>query len=407
MNILLINHYAGSDHHGMEYRPFYMAREWVKQGHDVTIIASAYSHLRSTQPAVNGDWEEEIIEGIRYVWVQTPLYEGNGAKRVINIFTFVGKLLAKGTELARKYNPDIVIASSTYPLDIYPAKNIAKKTGAKLVFEVHDLWPLTPMELGNLSPYHPFIMVLQRGENTAYKSADKVVSLLPKAKDHMMEHGMDEDKFYYSPNGIVLEQWENQNEMIPVEHRNTIAKLKEEGKLLIGYAGAHGVANALDHLIDAAEILRNEPFAFVLVGKGAEKDRLIKKAKDKGLSNLHFLPAINKNAIPDFLSHMDSLYIGWNRSKLYRFGVSPNKLLDYMMSAKPIIHSIEAGNDLVAESGCGLSCPPEDGEKIAGTIKDLLQLSDHERLEMGKRGHDYVVDNYDYKILAEKFINIL
>lgn len=407
MNILLINHYAGSDYHGMEYRPFYMAREWVKQGHDVTIIASAYSHLRSTQPAVNGDWEEEMIEGIRYVWVQTPLYEGNGAKRVINIFTFVGKLLAKSTELARKFNPDIVIASSTYPLDIYPAKNIAKKSGAKLVFEVHDLWPLTPMELGNLSPYHPFIMVLQRGENTAYKSADKIVSLLPKAKDHMLEHGMDEDKFYYSPNGIVLEQWENQNEMIPLEHRNTIAKLKDEGKLLIGYAGAHGVANALDHLIDAAEILRHEPFAFVLVGKGAEKDRLIKKAKDKGLSNLHFLPAINKNAIPDFLSHMDSLYIGWNRSKLYRFGVSPNKLLDYMMSAKPIIHSIEAGNDLVAESGCGYSCPPEDGEKIAETIKDLLQLSDHERLEMGKKGRNYVVENYDYKILAEKFINIL
>lgn len=407
MNILLINHYAGSNKHGMEYRPYYLSREWVKAGHNVTIIASAYSHVRTVQPQVTSLWTEEVIDGIKYVWVKTPEYDGNGAKRVINIFSFVKTLLLSAKQIANQYNPDLVIASSTYPLDIYPASKIAKKANAKLIYEVHDLWPLTPMELGNMSPSHPFIMLLQKGEDDAYRKSDLVVSLLPKAKEHMIQHGMKEEKFRFLPNGIVMEEWEQANESIPNEHIEAIHTLKKKGDFLIGYAGTHGTANALDFLLDVAEELKEQPISFVLVGKGNEREQLMAEARKRKIENVHFLPVINKNAIPDFLSRMDSLYIGWRRSPLYRFGVSPNKLLDYMMAAKPIIHSIEAGNDLVAEANCGVSVPPEDPKAIAKGVMQVFNLSEDERVILGANGKEFVMKNHDYKVLAYKFIEMM
>ena len=407
MNILLINHYAGSNIHGMEYRPYYLAKEWVKNGHDVTIIGGSYSHIRTVQPEMTDDWKEEFLDGIRYIWIKTPAYEGNGVKRIISMMVFLKSLVGKTSHIAKTYQPDVVIASSTYPLDIYPARKIAKKAGAKLIFEVHDLWPLSPMELGNMSPYHPFIMVMQKGENDAYKFADTVVSLLPKADQHMIEHGLKPSKFRYLPNGIDLEQWNESKEKIPEEHSKVIQQLKEEGRFLVGYAGTHGIANALEYLIDAAALVKNEPISFVLVGKGPERDNLMKLAADKNLTNIHFLPVINKKAIPDFLSHMDALYIGWRRSPLYRFGVSPNKLLDYLMAARPIIHGIEAGNDLVAEASAGISIEPENPQAIADAVKEMRKHSQEELTEMGESGKRFVMETHDYRVLSNKFIDIM
>lgn len=407
MKILLINHYAGSNIHGMEYRPYHLAKEWVENGHEVTIIAATYSHIRSKQPQTEKKWSEEILDGIRYIWIKTPPYEGNGVKRIINMGIFLKELMKNSSMIAKRFQPDTVIASSTYPLDIYPAKAIAKKAGAELVFEVHDLWPLSPMELGNMSPFHPFIMVMQKGENDAYRFADKVVSLLPKADQHMISHGMDPDKFIYLPNGIDINQWMTADEKIPLEHEKVISQLKKDGKFLIGYAGTHGIANALEYLVEAAELLKNEQVAIVLVGKGPERETLIKMAEQKNLSNIYFLPVINKKAIPDFLKKMDTLYIGWRKSPLYRFGVSPNKLLDYLMSERPIIHGIEAGNDVVKEASAGISIPPQNPVEIKKAVIEMMRTPDAERKRMGFKGKKFVMEFHDYSVLAEKFINIL
>ncbi|WP_339165052.1 glycosyltransferase family 4 protein [Siminovitchia sp. FSL W7-1587] len=407
MNILLINHYAGSNIHGMEYRPYHMAKEWVKQGHQVTIIGASHSHIRTNQPTIRGKWTEELIDGISYIWIKTPEYEGNGVKRFLNMLSFVKELQFNTKKLVEGVSPDVVIASSTYPLDIYPASAIAKKANAKLIFEVHDLWPLSPMLLGNMSPYHPFIMIMQKGENDAYRKADKVVSFLPKAKQHMIDHGMAPGKFHYLPNGIDVEQWNEATEIIPKEHQEVINQLKKDGQFLIGYAGTHGIANALEYVIEACQLLKEENAAFVFVGKGPEKEHLMKQAEQKGVNNLYFLPVINKKAIPDFLSRMDALYIGWRKSPLYQYGVSPNKLLDYLMSAKPIIHGIEAGNDIVKEASCGISIPPENPEEIAAAVKELMKKTEKERMQMGLNGKKFVMATHDYKVLAEKFLLIM
>lgn len=405
MNILLINHYAGSIRHGMEYRPFYLAREWVRMGHRVDIIAASYAHVRTVQPEVHGAVTREVVEDVHYTWLKTPAYSGNGIGRVRNMLSFTGQLTRYSGDLAQLHRPDVVIASSTYPLDNYPAKRIARAAGARLVYEVHDLWPLSPMELGEMSPRHPFIMLMQWAENFAYKNCDRVISMLPCARSHMMEHGLEPGKFHHVPNGIDVEEWCQNHIDIPAEHKQALDRLRVGGRFLVCYAGAHGPANALDRLLEAAELLRGSQVHFVLVGQGPEKDNLIRLAE--GLDNVEFLPPVPKACIPDLLERMDALYIGLAHTPLFRFGISPNKLMDYMMAAKPIIQSIDAGNDLVRDSGCGISVSSEHPQAIADAILSLVNTNPSEREAMGKRGREYVLEHHDYAVLAKRFLEAL
>ncbi|MEN6356356.1 MAG: glycosyltransferase family 4 protein [Armatimonadota bacterium] len=404
MKILLINHYAGSIKHGMEYRPFYMAREWVRLGHEVTIIAASNSHVRTCNPQIKGNMTHEVIEGVHYIWLKTPAYSGNGVGRVKNMLSFTNQLLLRRIELARTIKPDVVIASSTYPLDNYPASKIARLASAKLIYEVHDLWPLSPMEIGGMSKWHPFIMLMQWAENYAYKHCDRVVSMLPLAESHMLKHGLAEGKFCYVPNGIDTSEWLESKQTIPQEQKDILDALQGEGRFLVCYAGAHGPANALERLMEAAALTEGSNAVFILVGQGPDKEKLIKTASNMRLNNVRFLPAVPKASIPSLLSKMDVLYIGLAHKSLFRFGISPNKLMDYMMAAKPVVQSIDAGNDMVSESGCGISISTGSQKDIADAVLTLMKMNPEERSRMGARGHEYVLKSHDYSILAKRFL---
>ncbi len=402
MNILLINHYAGSPKMGMEYRPFYLAKEWMKLGHKVTILVATYSHLRQKTPKIQKDFTTQDVDGINYVWVKTPNYEGNGVSRVRNIFSFVFKIYKKAKYLSETIKPDVVIASSTYPSDNYVARRIAHLSKAKYIYEVHDLWPLSPKELGNISKYHPFIMLMQHGENYAYKNADSVISMLPNTKEHMSNHGLDLDKWYHVPNGIYISEVNNPEEL-DTDLADNLNRLKS--KIIIGYAGGHAISNSLDTIVEAARILKDDDkYAFVLVGSGNEKNNLIKQAK--GLPNIHFFNSIPKKQIPSLLSKMDYLLIAWNKEKLYRFGISPNKIFDYMMASKPIIHAVEAPNTFVKEAKCGIHVEPENPQAIVDAIKQLTEMSANELSKMGQSGKKFVLENHDYKVLAKQMCDI-
>lgn len=407
MKILYVNHYAGSPQHGMEFRPYYLAREWVRAGHQVNIVAADYSHLRQQNPTLSGKYADEMIDGIHYTWCKTPSYTGNGLGRVRNIFSFLGKVMGLSRRYFSEWKPDVVIASSTYPLDTVPAAWISGKTGAKLIYEVHDLWPLTPVEVGGMSKKHPFIRLLQWAENFGYKQADTVVSMLPCAKDYMIEHGMRADKFVYIGNGVDVAEWQGGGVALPTEHRARLAEFKAKGRFLIGYAGGHGLANALDYLLDAAEELKNDPVDFVLVGDGPDKAELVAAARARNLANVHFLPSIPKHAVPLFLAEMDALFIGWRKLPIYRFGINPNKLFDYLMAAKPVLHSVEAGNDLVKEAGAGVSVAAEDALAIADGVRALMALSPEARAQMGAAGQKAVLERHDYRVLAQRFLDCM
>ena len=390
MNILLINHYAGSKNHGMEYRPYYFGREWVHLGHSVTIVSASFSHVRNKMPKMRTSYLSENLDGIRYFWLKTPPYHGNGVNRVINIFAFLTQLLRYKKVICNRFNPQVVIASSTYPMDIFLAKNIANQYQSRLVFEVHDLWPLSLIELGGMSPKHPFIMLNQFAENYAYRNADTVISMFPNAREYMISHGMAENKFIYIPNGVDPQEWQEADKGLSLTHKEMIDDLRKKSQFLLGYAGAHGLANSLVTLLEAAKWLKGLPVSIVLVGQGPEKAMLKKKAAEDGLENVHFLNPVPKEEIHGLLSMFDAAYIGLQPQPLFRFGVSPNKLMDYMMASKPVIYAIKAGNDMVKESNCGFSVPPENPRAISEAIIQMMNLPPADRQTMGNNGRAYV-----------------
>lgn len=404
MNILLINHYAGSPDMGMEFRPYYFAREWIKAGHNVSILAADNSHLRKRKVIIEKSFKEELVDGIKYIWIKTPEYNGNGISRVLNIFSFVRQTYFNANKLAKQLKPDVVIASSTYPSDNYTARKIAKICKAKHIYEVHDLWPLSPMELGNMSKYHPFIMLMQHGENYAYRHCDAVVSMLPNTKEHMQQHGLDLNKWHYIPNGIVIDDWNNP-EPIPQEYDRLFADLKKKGKFIIGYTGGHAVSNALETLIDAATLLKDDDkISFILVGDGVEKSKLIEKAV--GLENVIFLNPVSKKAMPTLLIKMDAVCFGANKSKLYKYGISMNKMMDYMMAEKPVIQYIDTEYDIIQKAEAGFSVEAQNPLLLAECIKKTSNLSEENKLKYGRKGKAFILQNHDYSKLSKDFLKI-
>jgi glycosyltransferase involved in cell wall biosynthesis len=370
----------------------------------VQIVAAAYSHVRTVQP--QSAPLDEVIDGIAYRWLPAPPYIGNGIGRVRNIAAYLWRVWRETDRWVSQFKPDVVIASSTYPMDFWVARRIARRAGARLVHEVHDLWPASPIELSGMSPRHPFIRLCQKAEDDACRDADVVVSMLPKVADHLQAHGLDLRKLHIVPNGIALDDWiENAPAALPDGPlADQLAVLKASGRTLVGYAGSHGLPNALDVLLDAAALLRDEPFSFVLVGDGHEKARLAARVRDEGLRHVHLFAPIPKAQIPALLAAFDIAYIGWQRVPIYRFGIAPNKLMDYMMARRAVLHSVEAGNDPVAEAGCGLTVAPESPAAVAAGLRELAACSHAERAAMGERGRAFVVAHHSYAVLAARFI---
>ncbi|MCO5124186.1 MAG: glycosyltransferase family 4 protein [Rhizobacter sp.] len=404
MRILLVNHYAGSLRHGMEFRPFYLAREWAKAGHEVLIVAASQSHLRSVAPRLEGGSAREQVDGVDYLWLRTPAYRGNGVGRVLNIAVFCLRLGAIAKRLARGFRPDVVIASSTYPMDIWPARRIARAGQARLVHEIHDLWPLSPVELGGMSPRHPFIRVCQAAEDAACRDADLVVSMLPCVHEHLRDRGLDLRKLHIVPNGVLVAEWSEPAAPLDAALAAHIQDAHARGRLVVVYAGAHGIANALDSLLDAAALLRDEAFSFVLVGSGAERERLAARVDAEDLASVRLFDPIAKRQIPSLLAQADIAYISLQRVPIFRFGIAPNKLMDYMMAGCAVLCAIDAGNDPVAEADCGVTVQAESAPAIAQGLRQLAARSADERRAMGARGREYVRRHHDWSVLAERFI---
>jgi glycosyltransferase involved in cell wall biosynthesis len=260
------------------------------------------------------------------------------------------------------------------------------------------------MVIGDYSKYHPYIYVLQMAENYAYKHSDIVVSLLGNAKEYMVNHGLDPNKFVHIPNGFDREEFERMQEDVPFEHFKIISNLKTDGNILVGYAGGHAPSNAMHVIVDTAKMFKeNSRVFFISVGNGPSKNELQLKAKN--LKNILFLPPVSKQAIPKLLKLFDILYVGFVKSEIHKHGISPNKLIDYLLAAKPIILSADVKNEVVDMCNCGIVVPAEDPIAVYDAIKNIISMSDNLRSEMGERGKRFVFQNFDYQNLAAVFIN--
>lgn len=401
-NIWIINQYAGSPYYGMNYRSYYLAKEFVKSGHSVTIFSGSYSHLFMHLPQIKGWYSKETIEGIKYVWIKTPKYsESKSTRRVWSMLVFSMRLFF--LNILKYKKPDVIIISS---LSLFPVLNAyiwAKLLKVKFVFEVRDLWPLSLIELGNVSRYHPLVLLLGWIEKLGYASANRVVSVLPNAKKYMVSRGMSEEKFVYIPNGISVGEIDAMHD-IPKHIQNQLPT----DKFLIGYIGTVGIANAVEYLIEAAKLLREESHIhFLIVGKGGELDRLKTYCAKHHLSNVTFIAPIPKGQVQSMLKYIDLCYIGWRKKPIYQYGVSPNKIFDYMLSGKPILHAINVKNDIVQEAKCGLRIEAEDPVAIKNALLYLSSLDRGTLTKMGERGKLYVKQNHNYEYLTQRYMDIL
>ncbi|MCU4640922.1 glycosyltransferase family 4 protein [Acinetobacter courvalinii] len=398
-----INQYSSTPETAMGGRHYYLAQELAKKGHQVYVIAGRYSHLlRNPKQFDEQYFIEEIIPNFSFVWINLPEYqEAHSKQRVLNWFKFSWLLRNMSNVVPAK--PDVILYSSPSLIGYLGAKYLANKFRVPFIFEVRDIWPLTLMELGGHSSKHPFIKFMQWVEDRAYKKADYVFSNLYNAVEHMQTRGLDSSKFHWIPNGVSLEEVSQKQPL----NAETLSQLPQN-KFIIGYTGTIGVANAIDDLIEAAKILSSNPqLHFVLVGSGKEKESLIRKVQSLDLRNITFIDAIPKKQIQSMLEQFDICYIGWQKNSLYRFGIAPNKLPEYLYAGKPIIHAFSGKGDIVQQAQAGITIEAEDPEAIVGAVQQLYNLTAEQRQQLGSNGKQFVLQHLEYAMIAEKLENIV
>lgn len=404
MNIMIINHYAGSPEMGMEYRPYYLAKYWQKQGHKVVVVCASFSHLRQNNPPVQSRCWEEQREGVRYLFLWTPCYHENNGGRVKNILAFVGELWRRSGNLAQKYRPDVVIASSTYPFDSFPAAKIARLSRAKLVYEIHDLWPLSLIQLYHYHNSSPLILAVRAAQRFAVRQADLVVSMIEQGDKYLREQGLCPRQYRHIPNGTDTAA--QSRGPIPQKHIDFIEKYRQQGKFIVMYLGGFGRANYLEPLLLAARLLQGKA-EVILVGDGMDKPRVKRIASHLKIQNVHFLPSVPKTSVGHLLEQGDCLYIGTVPSPLYSYGVAMNKLFDYMLAQKPVLFSTPAKNNPVAKAGCGITVAAGNPAFIAEGLRTISQMSESQRETMGKQGAEYCRAFHSYEAISQEFLRAM
>jgi glycosyltransferase involved in cell wall biosynthesis len=397
MNIWIINHHALTPDMSGGTRHYDFAKELIKKGHSVTIIASSFHYSKFIEMKDYGskDYLVENIDSINFIWFKTPSYIGNGVGRIKNMLNFSYKISSIIPSLKLK-KPDIIIGSTVHLFAVYSAYRLSQTYKVPFVMEVRDLWPQTLIDMG-ISKWHPFIILLGILEKYLYKKADKIITLLPKANIYMEKLGINKDKIVWISNGTAYDGIVKSNE-----------ELLPKNKFNILYTGAIGLVNNIELFVKIANQLKNnDKYHFTIVGNGPQKENIQKISKEFNLTNITFIDAVAKQKIYSYLNEADLLYISSNNSSLYKYGVSQNKLYDYMASSKPVLYVGTIEDNIVQLANAGIIIEEHNEDKIAQKIIDISSLSQEEYNQYGKNGKEYIKNNFSIKYLSKKLEQLL
>ncbi|MEN8147890.1 MAG: glycosyltransferase family 4 protein [Campylobacterota bacterium] len=398
MNIWIVNHYAMTPQLPGITRHFDFSKELISRGHKVTVFASSYHHSKQNETKEyhgNDQILQEEIEGVTYVWIKTASYHDNGVKRVINMYDFAKTFYKNAPIFSKHDRPDVVVGSSLHLFGTLAAFLFAKKHRIPFVLEIRDLWPQTLIDMG-MSKWHPFVLLQGWIERYLYKNSKKIITLLPKSHLYIEKFGIDPKSITYIPNGTDLQRFD-----ITVS-KDT--KLFKDGQFSVVYAGSIGEANNIETLIETARLLQEHShIQFIIAGGGPLKNLLQKRAEEYQLSNVLFLGSIPKNDIIDILKSSDCLIFPLKYTPVFRFGISSNKLFDYMASKKPIIFASNAVNNPVKDANGGLTIPPEDENALSKAILQISNMSKEAQSIMGQNAYDYVKTHHAIPILVDLF----
>lgn len=406
-SVWILNHYAITPDMTGGTRHYDLGKQLAKRGLKVTIFASGFDH--STKKYVKMVPTErfriEDYEGVRFIWLNTIPYYRNDIRRVLNMFSYGIRVLntIKGFD-----KPDVVIGSSMHPVAALAGWWLARKYEARFVFEVRDLWPQTAVDMGAIKPTSVLVRLLYAWEKFMYQRAEKIISLLPKAKEYITSRGIDPNKIVWIPNGVDLERFDNPESLDPKsEAAKAFAQYKDKFKVV--YTGAHGIPNGLDIIIESAKIIEEkEPnIHFILVGEGTEKERLKIKSQQLGLNNITFCASVTKSSVPTVLSLADCLVISVPNFTIYSYGISPNKFFDYLASGKPVIYAGSPSNSIIEEAQAGITVEPGNPQALAEGILKINRMTVAERSLLGANGRAYVEKYHNIKVLGESFMRAL
>lgn len=411
-NLWMVNHYAGNLQLGMEYRHFFLARHLRRMGHRVGIISASFHHLYTSPPEIDGPLSFGECDGVPHAWIDVPSYRGNGIKRLWNMISFTRKLGKYRRRIESQFGrPDAVLGSSPHPFVVSNLLSLKRRYRVPVLFEVRDLWPLMLHELGSLSPRSPLSLLFARLEKRGFKKCDRVISLWHSADRYMCKMGLSPERYVYLPNGIEISS-DGETDDAGQGHPliELVRERKRAGKFIIGYAGSHGLANPLDSIVDTCELLRErgiDDVEFFLVGDGPIKEQTVSRSKELGQRNIHFHPYVQKPVVMSFYKAIDVAFMGLRDLPLFKYGPTPNKLMDYLASATPIIYAINSSFDPVKEAGAGLSIEPDDPRQLLEAILKLKGSSREELDAMGEAGRRYAMKELNFQSLAGKLADVV
>lgn len=374
--------------------------EMQRSGYQLVVISSDSNNLVDLPVLYNRVTVQEI-DGVRIVWLKTMKYTvAKSLRRVLSWLHFEWNLFWLDTSNLPR--PDVVIVSSLSLLTIVNGLLLRFKYKCRLVFEVRDIWPLTIIEEGGFSKRNLFVKGLSWLERLAYKKSDAIVGTMPNLAAHVYAELGYERPVYCVPMGVSHDHLSDVAEL-PVEY---IERYLSSEKFKVVHAGTIGITNALDVFFAAAEAMRDDvDIEFIIVGDGALRQHYEKLYGD--LPNLVFAPKVPRNLVQAVLTKCDLLYFSVHDSKVWDYGQSLNKVIDYMLAAKPIVASYSGYPSMINDSGCGVFVPANDVNAVIDTILDMKIKSEDERSLMGLRGREWLLQNRAYSKLSADYLSIL
>ena len=398
-NIWILNHYASTPDQPMT-GPFDLAKAIVRGGHRVTIFASSFSHYKFEEMHLHNGEKKRVEEcdEVRFIWIKTLPYWHNDWRRVLNMIGYAWRAFWVGVGIDER--PDVIVGVTIHPLAALSGYLLSVFKKARFILEVRDLWPLTLVQFGVLRETNPVVWMMKALESFLFQKAEKIIMVWPHIDDYASPLGIPREKFVWIPQGIDLSRYQI---LRPYDG-------KRSNPFIVMYLGGHVNANALDVVLRAAQIQQNESdnnVQFKFVGGGQEKDNLVKLSKDLELRNVEFRDVVPRSELFKVMGEADAFVFSLRNLPIYRYGISFNKICDYLISGRPILFAGNPRYDPIKKAGAGLTVPPENPRALAEGIRELILMTDEERVQMGKNGVRYVREHHDVRKLALKFEQLL
>ena len=397
--VWILNHYAQEPGGPGGTRHYSLAKNMRRHGWRAVVIAASVELNTGRQRLGGGDAIKLCqYDGVDFLWVRTPTYHANDNGRVSNMLSYAVRALMPSTTHSLP-RPDVIVGSSVHPFAAWSGAMLAKRFCVPFVFEVRDLWPQTLVDMGRLKSGSFQTIALRTLEKWLYRKADRIVVLLPRAADYIAELGVSARKIVWIPNGVELDGY-------PMPEPNLV-----HDEFTLMYFGAHGLANGLECVIKAMALVQKRAGAnrirLRLVGDGPHKKTLVDLAKESGLDNVQFENPVPKHLIPIIAREADAFVFNLVDAPVFKFGISSNKLFDFMAAARPIIFCCRSSNNPVMEAAAGPTVPPGNELALAEAILRLAQTPVEERARMGLCARQYVENFHSYGSLAKCFAEML